>query len=88
MGISARVAALRRAAASPERADALEKATARLVDATGMGREYKVMGVTVGSGAAEEDVWPFVAGEAVGRDAGTGADGKESSVDQSTTPAA
>jgi hypothetical protein len=88
MGIGARVAALQHAAASPERADALEKAAARLVDATGMGREYKVMGVTASSGAAEEDVWPFVAGEAVDRDAGTGPDGKESSVDRSTMPAA
>ncbi|KAH9970552.1 S-adenosyl-L-methionine-dependent methyltransferase [Lactifluus volemus] len=46
MGIGTRVGALQRTAASPERADALGKAAARLVDAGGMGREYKVMGVT------------------------------------------
>jgi hypothetical protein len=67
MGIGPRVAALQRAAALPERGAALEKAAARLVDATGMGREYKVMGVTGGvggnGGGDAEGVWPFVAGE-------------------------
>jgi hypothetical protein len=68
MGIGTRVATLKRAAALPERGAAFEKAAARLVDATGMGREYKVMGVTGGlgkggGGDAEEGVWPFVAGE-------------------------
>jgi len=73
MGISARVDALQRAAVSPERADALGKAAARLVDAAGMGREYKVMGVTGGRDA--EEVWPFIAGEVVARDASGGASG-------------
>jgi len=63
MGIGTRVAALQRAAATQERADALEKAAARLVDATGMGREYKVMGVTGGLDSVTEEVWPFIAGE-------------------------
>ncbi len=63
MGIGTRVAALQRAVASPERGVALEKAAARLVDATGMGREYKVMGVTGGVGGGIEEVWPFIAGE-------------------------
>jgi len=65
MGIGTRVDALQRAAASPARADALSEATARLVDPAGMGREYKVMGVTGGAArAADTDgVWPFVAGE-------------------------
>jgi len=63
MGIGTRVAALQQSAASPERADTLEKAVARLVDAAGMGGEYKVMGVTGGVGKGEELVWPFVAGE-------------------------
>ncbi|KAI0247657.1 DUF185-domain-containing protein [Lactifluus subvellereus] len=65
MGIGTRVGALQRAAASPERADSLGKAAARLVDAAGMGREYKVMGVTGGikDKDTEERVWPFVAGE-------------------------
>ena len=62
MGIGTRVSALQRAAASPERADALVEAAARLVDPAGMGRQYKVMGVT--GGAADADgVWPFVTGE-------------------------
>ncbi len=67
MGIGTRVAALKRAASSPARADALGEAAARLVDPAGMGREYKVMGMTGGAAremAAEaEGVWPFVAGE-------------------------
>ncbi|KAH9055203.1 S-adenosyl-L-methionine-dependent methyltransferase [Lactarius vividus] len=66
MGIGTRVSALQRAAASPARADALTEAAARLVDPAGMGREYKVMGVTGGAAAATADVdgvWPFVAGE-------------------------
>jgi SAM-dependent MidA family methyltransferase len=65
MGLSTRIGALQRAAASPERADAIGKAAARLVDAAGMGREYKVMGVTgkVQDKDKEEDVWPFIAGE-------------------------
>ncbi|KAH9998921.1 S-adenosyl-L-methionine-dependent methyltransferase [Russula vinacea] len=46
MGIDTRVAALERAAAFPERGVALGKAAARLVDGAGMGKEYKVMGVT------------------------------------------
>jgi NADH dehydrogenase [ubiquinone] 1 alpha subcomplex assembly factor 7 len=61
MGIDTRVAALERAAAFPERGVALGKAAARLVDGTGMGKEYMVMGVTgVGEGI---EVWPFVGGE-------------------------
>ncbi|KAI0280286.1 DUF185-domain-containing protein [Russula aff. rugulosa BPL654] len=64
MGIGTRVAALQRAAASPERGVALEKAAARLVDGAGMGREYKVMGVTSGVGGGTREVWPFIAGEA------------------------
>jgi NADH dehydrogenase [ubiquinone] 1 alpha subcomplex assembly factor 7 len=63
MGIGTRVAALRRAVASPERAVALEKAAARLVDDAGMGREYKVMGVMGGVGGGTGEVWPFIAGE-------------------------
>jgi hypothetical protein len=64
MGIGTRVAALQRAAASPERGVALEKAAARLVDGAGMGREYKVMGVTGRVGGGTGEVWPFIAGEA------------------------
>ena len=72
MGIVARVDGLQRAAVSSQRADELGKAAARLVDATGMGREYKVMGVTGGRDA--EEVWPFIAGELVARDAPTSKD--------------
>ena len=81
MGIGTRVGALQRAAASPERADALGKAAVRLVDAAGMGREYKVMGVTGGIKDKDtgEGVWPFVAGEV--QDAPT--DGKEG-IDRAT----
>ena len=67
MGIGARIDALQRAAVSSERVDALGKDAARLVDAAGMGREYKVMGVTGGRDA--EEVWPFITGEVVARDA-------------------
>ena len=65
MGIGTRVSALQRAAASPERTDALGEAAARLVDPAGMGREYKVMGVTGGAASATDvdGVWPFAAGE-------------------------
>jgi len=54
MGIGTRLAALRRAASSPEHEVALDKAAARLVDGAGMGREYKVMGVTGGIGREQE----------------------------------
>ena len=64
MGIGTRLAALRRAASSPEHEVALDKAAARLVDGAGMGREYKVMGVTGGVGGGTGEVWPFIAGEA------------------------
>ena len=63
MGIGTRVAALQRAAAVPERGTALGKAAARLVDGTGMGREYKVMGVTSDVDGGTEGLWPFVAAE-------------------------
>ena len=82
MGISARVDALQRAAVSSGRADALGKAAARLVDAAGMGREYKVMGVTGGRDA--EEVWPFIAGEVVAQ----GAPADKDAEGRSATPAA
>jgi NADH dehydrogenase [ubiquinone] 1 alpha subcomplex assembly factor 7 len=65
MGLSTRVSALQRAAAHPERADTLGKAAVRLVDPAGMGKEYKVMGVTGGAARAAhaDGVWPFIAGE-------------------------
>jgi NADH dehydrogenase [ubiquinone] 1 alpha subcomplex assembly factor 7 len=65
MGLGTHVNALQHAAASPERGDMLCQAAARLVDPVGMGKEYKVMGVTGGAARAAdaEVVWPFVAGE-------------------------
>ncbi|KAH9167860.1 DUF185-domain-containing protein [Lactarius sanguifluus] len=74
MGIGMRVGTLQRAAASPARADALTEAAVRLVDPAGMGREYKVMGVTGGATAAADAdwVWPFVAGEITRRGGGGG----------------
>ena len=63
MGIGTRVAAPRRAAAFPEHGVALEKAAARLVYDAGIGKEYKVMGVTGGVGGGTEGAWPFVARE-------------------------
>jgi hypothetical protein len=49
MGLGTRANALQRAAASPEHGDALAEAAARLVDPAGMGKEYKVMGLTGGA---------------------------------------
>ncbi|KAF7976607.1 hypothetical protein HWV62_6108 [Athelia sp. TMB] len=65
MGLRARLDALVRAAPTPARARDIEAAAARLVDAEGMGVEYKVLGVTVGGGGEGEgkegeEVWPFV----------------------------
>ncbi|KAN0134498.1 S-adenosyl-L-methionine-dependent methyltransferase, partial [Lactarius tabidus] len=65
MGLGTCVNALQHAAAYPERGDTLAEAAAWLVDTAGMGKEYKVMGLT-GSPACAADaegVWPFVAGE-------------------------
>ena len=61
MGLDMRVQALQ-AAAKPNRRDAIKNAAERLVDVTGMGTQYMVMGVT-GAGAegrVGEPVYPFV----------------------------
>lgn len=64
-----RVEALKRAAKTEERKAAIEKAAKRLVDLTGMGKEYQVLGMTAaarrGVGDAPrvqevEEVWPFI----------------------------
>ena len=47
-------------AAVPERGIALGKAAAQLVDGTGMGREYNVMGMRGGVSKGTEGLWPFV----------------------------
>ena len=64
MGLPARVDALKRTAKSEERAADIEKAANRLVDKTGMGSQYQVMGV-VGkrkdeAGVRADERWPFV----------------------------
>ena len=64
MGLAARTEALKRAAKSEERAADIEKAAKRLVDKTGMGGQYQVMGI-VGKRGDETTVavaerWPFV----------------------------
>ncbi|KAH9831576.1 DUF185-domain-containing protein [Rhodofomes roseus] len=64
MGLAARVEALKKSAQSEERAAEIEKAAKRLVDSTGMGSQYQVMGI-VGTRKDESEVrveerWPFV----------------------------
>ena len=46
MGLSQRVDKLQRSASNPERSQAIGSAAERLVDPTGMGSQYKVLGVT------------------------------------------
>lgn len=60
VGLDMRVQALQRAA-RPERRDAIKSAADRLVDSTGMGRQYMVLGVTgAAKGEISEPVYPFV----------------------------
>jgi NADH dehydrogenase [ubiquinone] 1 alpha subcomplex assembly factor 7 len=64
MGLDLRVERLKRAAANEGRKDEIEKAARRLVDLTGMGTQYQVMGIT-GRSAQDESAegqgpWPFV----------------------------
>jgi len=64
MGLTARVEALKKAAKSEERAAEIDRAANRLVDKTGMGSQYQVMGI-VGARRDESSVrveerWPFV----------------------------
>ncbi len=58
MGLPLRVAALIRNAQKEERKKAIERATARLVDPLGMGREYRVLGIT-SLPVDGKPVWPF-----------------------------
>ena len=64
MGMQMRIEALKRAAKTEVRRDAIEKAAGRLVDTFGMGKEYQVLGVTchgksAGGDGIEDVVWPF-----------------------------
>ena len=65
MGLEPRLANLIRSLKDRERQVAIAQGAKRLIDPTGMGREYAVMGV-VGDGKVsgveqeDEEVWPFV----------------------------
>ncbi|KAG7451355.1 DUF185-domain-containing protein [Guyanagaster necrorhizus] len=58
MGLEARVNMLIRSAKTEERAEDIRKAAQRLVDEAGMGKEYKVLGIS--NSPSEHGVWPFV----------------------------
>ena len=66
MGLPFRVDALLRGAKSEERRKVIQDAANRLVDLNGMGKEYKVLGITSTADAdadaklAEVDVYPFI----------------------------
>jgi len=63
MGIQIRVDALVRAAQTEERKNAIGEAAKRLVDRTGMGREYQVLGIISDKyklAGDSESVWPFM----------------------------
>lgn len=63
LGLQPRLAALLRSAPTEERRKEIESAARRLVDKTGMGEQYKIMGVVPkgkGQGVGEEaGVFPF-----------------------------
>ncbi|KAI0067246.1 DUF185-domain-containing protein [Artomyces pyxidatus] len=59
MGLNMRLEALVRAAPTEGRKQALQSAARRLVDLTGMGKEYQFLGITGGAHDKETDVWPF-----------------------------
>ena len=60
MGLILRVSMLSRNNAS--RAESIRKAARRLVDMSGMGQQYKVLGLTGGDWVKsnEQGIWPFV----------------------------
>jgi len=59
MGLQLRLAGLLKAAKTEERKQQLGDAVKRLVDPSGMGKEYQVFGIT--SKVAEgTEAWPFV----------------------------
>jgi NADH dehydrogenase [ubiquinone] 1 alpha subcomplex assembly factor 7 len=58
MGLSLRVAALATTAPSDQRREAIRDGAQRLVDRSGMGTQYQVLGIT--SGGVEQVLWPFV----------------------------
>lgn len=63
MGIEVRVDALKRSAKDDDRKSDIDRAAKRLVDQTGMGTQYKVLGLTSSvdpSSPSAEEVWPFM----------------------------
>lgn len=62
MGLPIRVDALLRGAPSEERRKVIQDAANRLVDLNGMGKEYKVFGITstASDADAEVEVYPFI----------------------------
>jgi NADH dehydrogenase [ubiquinone] 1 alpha subcomplex assembly factor 7 len=58
MGIDLRVEMLKRGT-ERERWELIESGAKRLVDRSGMGREYVVLGITGGGGVRGEE-WPFL----------------------------
>lgn len=56
MGLSLRVAALAATAPSDQRREAIRDGAQRLVDRSGMGTQYQVLGIT----SCGEELWPFV----------------------------
>ncbi|EIW57294.1 DUF185-domain-containing protein [Trametes versicolor FP-101664 SS1] len=66
MGLQARLDALTTSAKTDERKKQIEQAAKRLVDPTGMGTQYQIMGMTGKRKGvlADEERWPFVDPEA------------------------
>ncbi|KAI0768010.1 DUF185-domain-containing protein [Trametes elegans] len=62
MGLQARVDALKASAKDEERKKSVEQAAKRLVDPTGMGTQYQIMGMTGlrKTDLTDEERWPFV----------------------------
>jgi NADH dehydrogenase [ubiquinone] 1 alpha subcomplex assembly factor 7 len=58
LGLQPRLMALL-ASATPERRKDIESGAKRLIDLTGMGQQYQVMGIT--SGGDKDEVYPFPA---------------------------
>lgn len=62
MGLQLRVETLKRSALSDERKTDIENAAKRLVDPTGMGKQYQFLGVTGSKNIqlTAEQSWPFI----------------------------
>ena len=58
LGLQLRLQGLLKVAKTDERRQEISSAAARLVDPTGMGKEYQVMGIT-GKPSGELKSWPF-----------------------------